>query len=608
MYMKLQMELEEYEALLVAKSAAKDYEGEVLLLNSISYVHRTMGKWDQSLECLKEALTKAKKYSDLATGNVLCSLGALYIEKGEIQTAITYLNDSLEYIEKSNSPSKVASAYGNLGKANFYLGRWDAAIKYVKTALELAKKASLNSNIMISYTCLGKIESERGNFEEARKYFALADNFETEIYKTVEKKIVGNTIEYKRYEGGSDSKEQVIRDIVHICELKIAEANFFRYQNRIDEAIEKANQAKEMAQKISYSYGEIDALLELSKCYIHSQVDVEKQKVIVEEAIEKSKKLGSKSQEAEAELQFAIFYANDGTRDKSKNSFNKCIEIFYSIGNSYSGYVANIYKGIFLFNDDLNKSDAISIMTSMYKIRELGKKAESIELIQYMHRYIAATSECVEKDIIEILNNSSEEYETNSLTETQVEISLKENLILQSKMLDLLSYLRILERSCALTQNLSSNTELKDKSQLLKDSVVYLIRVAESLNKTFGNQALIFENKIKEYRKEVETKQNILLQIMQATLSGVGVTGIFTTILGSSINSFNFIHLIILAITFVSWGILPISIYCLTGKKRNKYILFVLNIIFIILSITSFVITIIYPTLLYTYITSTVYT
>ncbi len=597
--MKILMELEEYEALLVAKTTAKDYEGAILLLNSISYIHRTMGKWEQSLECLLDALSMAKKHSKLATGNILCSLGALYIEKGEIQKAITYLKDSLDYMEKIEKCSKLASAYGNLGKANLFLGCWDEAIHFVKKALEIAMEEKLDSNIMSSYTCLGKIESERGNFDEARKYFSLADEVERKIYEAIEA-TSNHHIEYKRNKDGSDTKEQIIRDIVHICELNIAESIFLRYQCKFEEASEKADRAKEIAHQISYSYGEMDASLELAKIHANTHASLEIQKRDIEGVIKNARSLGAKAQEAEAKLQYASILVSEGSLCKSREIFEQSIKLFEDIGNLYSVYVAKIYKGVFLFDGVLNKRDAISIMTGMQKIRELGKAAENIELIEKIQKYIILTSECVEKKIVEILDVTHNEN-INLLTENESKIVLNKKYILQSKILDVVSFLRILERSCTLVYNLSPNKGLKEKSQLLKDATIYLIRVAESLNETYCNQASIYESKLREYRQEVESKQNILLQILQATLAGVGVTGIFTTILSSSIEGFQYIHLFVLALTFISWGMLPVMIYfgfSQTKCKRKKFLALVFDIGFIILSIGLFVISLMQPALL----------
>ena len=119
--------------IVVAKDTCQ-HEKVCNLYNTVSYLYRTKGQWDRCIEVLNNAISYAEEHNlNEPLGLLWVSLGAILIEKGEMNEAINYLKNSIQKLE--TNPTKSASAYGNLGKAYLYIGRWDLAKKYIEKAI-----------------------------------------------------------------------------------------------------------------------------------------------------------------------------------------------------------------------------------------------------------------------------------------------------------------------------------------------------------------------------------------------------------------------------------------------------------------------------------------
>ncbi len=554
--------------IVVAKDTCQ-HEKVCNLYNTVSYLYRTKGQWDRCIEVLNNAISYAEEHNlNEPLGLLWVSLGAILIEKGEMNEAINYLKNSIQKLE--TNPTKSASAYGNLGKAYLYIGRWDLAKKYIEKAIAKGESINSSSNLMSSHTTLARIESERGSFDDADGFFKQAIDFENQL------------VPYLGTPAGQlpDYQEQPVRDQVHICELRLAQSNHKRYQGLYDEAISYATQAIDVAKKIDYDFGINEGNLLLAKCYLargnHNLAD---------NYIPESEKLQSGSQKAEFLLEKAIILARDKKFSDAKDCFSQSILMYGNLGHKYDKEIAIIRKCIYLSKSidfDTNYDYSSDIMTAFHKIREIGIVSENYELIEELQNYVRVGLEKTNNTLTELMevNYLSAQQISEEDCRNQLQITLEE----QNNLLLLIGNMRKYERISAVLIDFAPNDSQKAECNLLLNEVEYLIDICDGFFKSTRNYTTLFQNKIAEYNKKTDDKNNILLQILQSVFSGIGITEVFISILTACAITVGKKVLLFLLISCFAWSGLPIAVLFLIEKNNKRYIFCIIDILLIVVS------------------------
>lgn len=539
------------------------------LYNALSYLYRTKGLWDRCIEVLNNAISYAKEHNlNQHLGLLWVSLGAMLIEKGEMTEAVKHLKNSIHKLE--TNPTKSASAYGNLGKAYLYMGKWDLAKEYIKLAIAKGESISSSSNLMSSHTTLARIESERGCFDIADGFFKQAIDFEKQL------------VPYSGTPSGQspDYQEQPVRDQVHICELRLAQSNHKRCQGLIDEAISYARQAIEVAEKIDYDFGINEGNLLLTKCYLASGNNK-----LAENHIPESEKLQSGSQKAEFLLEKAIILSREKDYSNADECFSQSILMYEKLGHKYDKEIAIIRKSIYLsksieFNTQYDYSS--DIMTAFQKIRKIGIVSENYELIEELKNYVRVGLERTNNSLTELMevNYLGTQHISEDNCRNQLQITLEE----QNKLLLLIGNMRKYERISAVLIDFAPNDDQKAECNLLLNEVEYLIDICDGFFKSTRNYTTLFQNKIAEYNKKTDDKNNVLLQILQSVFSGIGITEVFISILTACAIAVGKKVLLFLLVSCVAWSGLPIAVLFLIEKNNKRYIFCTIDILLIIVS------------------------
>lgn len=539
------------------------------LYSILSYLYRTKGQWDRCTEVLKNAISYAEQYNlNEPLGLLWVSLGAILIEKGDMTEAVNYLKNSIQKL--TTNSTKSASAYGNLGKAYLYMGKWELAKKYVKLAISEGEKNNSNSNLMSSYTTLARIESERGCFDNADGHFQKAMDFEKEIVP-----YSGTTSE-----NSPNYQEQSVRDQVHICELRLAQSNHKRYQGLLDEAIHFAEQAIEVAEKIQYDFGINEGKLLLAKCYIASGNNQ-----LANDHIPEEEKLQSKSQKAEFMLEKAIIAAREMNYSVANDFFSRSIDQYENLGHKYDKEIAVIRRSIYLSQNSNYNSQydySFDIMAAFQKIRDIGIVSENYELIEELQNYIRTNLYKANESLIELMeaNYLNAQQISEEECRQQLQITLEE----QNKLLLLSNSMRKDERISSALIDFAPNNDQKTECKLLLNEIKYLIDTCDGYFESAKNHTALFQNKIAEYNKNTDDKNNILLQILQSVFSGVGITDVFLSIISACSVAIVDNVLLFLLISCIAWSGLPIAVLFLIEKNNKRYIFCIIDIILVFVS------------------------
>lgn len=162
-------------SLILAKKKNKpEYQIDALL--SLGMIYRQRGEFNTALNYLNKALTitQQKKLKSDYLQQVYSALNLVYTEQGNYTVGIEYGFKSLHEIEKSGDTLTMALSNNNIANTFFQIKQFEKAMKYYKIALAYAKKinhlygqALLTGNIGSVYYEMQKLDSAKIFFEQS---------------------------------------------------------------------------------------------------------------------------------------------------------------------------------------------------------------------------------------------------------------------------------------------------------------------------------------------------------------------------------------------------------------------------------------------------------
>lgn len=141
-------------------------------LQELGKSYRAMGQYNQALFYFNEALLKGKDSPDEAFyPSNLNSIGILYMEQRDYETARKYLMQSLELFEKRKFTFEQADVFLHLGVINLRIEQPSQAIRYLNKSYELYKKYNSQEGIIAAGNALGHAYRIAGSFTEAAGWY-----------------------------------------------------------------------------------------------------------------------------------------------------------------------------------------------------------------------------------------------------------------------------------------------------------------------------------------------------------------------------------------------------------------------------------------------------
>jgi tetratricopeptide (TPR) repeat protein len=136
-----------------------------------------MGEFEKRLETAQKGSKLAKEIGSPYGLIWLDSLLAdCYVGTGDVQKAISILEDVLALAKRTKHTVQIAGAMASFGSCYQLLGEWDKSLQYLMEALEIAKRIGEYQFIGNATSGLGELFMEMEDYEEARKYLMKASS------------------------------------------------------------------------------------------------------------------------------------------------------------------------------------------------------------------------------------------------------------------------------------------------------------------------------------------------------------------------------------------------------------------------------------------------
>ncbi len=132
-------------------------------------------EYEKGVSLLYEALSNAKEAESNRTIHAIqTGLTSAYIYKGELNRALKFINELIEYFDERGDYEGLAIAQLLIGQINLKKGDLDQALKNYLNSLEYFKILERPAGIRRSFIYIGSIFQMKGDYEKALEYLSEA--------------------------------------------------------------------------------------------------------------------------------------------------------------------------------------------------------------------------------------------------------------------------------------------------------------------------------------------------------------------------------------------------------------------------------------------------
>jgi len=236
---------------------------------------RELGSYDEAERAYRDAESIHRRSDNISEcGEALNRLSGVLFRKGDLDTSLKYLIESIKCAEICNDKKKLAYLFGNIGRIYTLLGKLDSAEEHIRLNIGISAEFNDEVELARAYLSLGYLCIEQERFEEAQIVLEKAlhliksnnMNKEEVIYLTYLGELMLKTGQYATSEkvlnraasdGASMAPDSLLalRPMRHLTELATKQGNFQKALALIKKTLPKM-------QKLNYGI-EIGALMRI---------------------------------------------------------------------------------------------------------------------------------------------------------------------------------------------------------------------------------------------------------------------------------------------------------------------------------------------------------
>jgi len=140
-------------------------------LNNISGIYRARGDYDTALVYLEQSLAIFRKIGDLAhEGTTLNNISQIYKARGDYDTALMYLEQSLDISRQIRDLSGEGTTLNNISQIYAARGDYDTALSYLEQSLAIFRQIGDLSSEGTTLNNISQIYKARGDYDTALSY------------------------------------------------------------------------------------------------------------------------------------------------------------------------------------------------------------------------------------------------------------------------------------------------------------------------------------------------------------------------------------------------------------------------------------------------------
>ncbi|NOT75833.1 MAG: tetratricopeptide repeat protein [Cyclobacteriaceae bacterium] len=142
--------------------------------NSLGSAKQASGEYDSALYYLNQSIETSSKDDSLSMPNVLNNIGIIYDEKGDYDKALQSYFKGLQMAQKTGAVTIQAYILSNIGIVYKKQKQYDKVLEYYTTALELYKKLNSSFGITVTSGNIGSVLLQTKEYQKSIDYSLIA--------------------------------------------------------------------------------------------------------------------------------------------------------------------------------------------------------------------------------------------------------------------------------------------------------------------------------------------------------------------------------------------------------------------------------------------------
>ena len=187
-----------------------------IILNNLGSIQLGLGNWDSAIFVLNQALHVRQETDTVSLYNILYNTAFYYDAIRVYDSAFHYFYLSLDEVRKANRVEKEAHFLGQMGKSYFEIGKIDSALSYVRQSMRIAEEYGFKKILSGNYLILSKIEKGKGNNRLALDYL---ENHVRLKDSSTNPFIIGE-VSRLQYSFEASKMSQVVNELIEKQEIK----------------------------------------------------------------------------------------------------------------------------------------------------------------------------------------------------------------------------------------------------------------------------------------------------------------------------------------------------------------------------------------------------
>jgi tetratricopeptide (TPR) repeat protein len=152
----------------------RDQYGISKVYGDLGNLYFRQGEYEEAKSNFIRSIQLHRKLPESSATNqsqIVANLGLTFMNQGQYEEGIQWLEQELVYAEQTGNKQAMASLYTNLGIICFEKGDYDKAKQCYEKGLPLAEELGNKQLTSIAMGCLGSVYEKQGNYEKAMTNF-----------------------------------------------------------------------------------------------------------------------------------------------------------------------------------------------------------------------------------------------------------------------------------------------------------------------------------------------------------------------------------------------------------------------------------------------------